>query len=125
MEGLPCADGAKAFYSALLKFNNSVRGTHEIGSGQLEAPTPVDYLCEGRESTPFFAAFYNETDPPSAVLTWGNDQVIAFIARSGSGARYTAANVRFWEHHGEATVDWFGEKLTCTVRYRSVHRHHR
>jgi len=88
----------------------------QIGSGRFEAPTPVGYLCEDREGTPFFAAFYNETDPPSVVLTRGDDQVIAFIARSGSGARYTAANVEFWEHHGEATVDWFGEKLTCTVR---------
>ena len=30
--------------------------------------------------------------------------------------RYTAANVEFWEHHGEATVDWFGTELVCTAR---------
>jgi uncharacterized protein len=49
------------------------------------------------------------------VLTLGNDQVMAFVARSGSGAKYTAANVEFWEHQGEATLDWFGKKLTCTL----------
>lgn len=85
----------------------------QIQSGQLEAPTPVVYLCAGHEGTPFFATFYGETDPPSAVLTFGDDQVIVFIAPSGSGARYTAANVEFWEHHGQATVDWFGIELTC------------
>jgi len=61
----------------------------------------------------FFATFYQETDPPSAVLTNGDDQVIAFIEPSGSGAKYTAANVEFWEHHGEATVTWFGAEMRC------------
>jgi uncharacterized protein len=86
----------------------------QIQSGQLEAPTPVGYSCEGREGTPVFAAFYRDSDPPSVVLTVGDDQAIAFIAPSGSGARYTAPNVELWEHHGEATLDWFGTRLSCT-----------
>jgi len=88
----------------------------QIGSGQLEVPAPVGYLCAGDEGTPFFATFYSQTDPPSAVLTRGDDQVIAFIARSASGARYTAPGVELWEHQGEATVDLFGSKLKCKVR---------
>lgn len=84
----------------------------QIKGGLVMAPTPVGYRCKG-EDTPVMAAFYKETDPPSAVLTIGNDQAIAFLARSGSGARYTAANVEFWEHQGEATLEWFGKKLTC------------
>jgi len=87
----------------------------QIQSGQLTAPTPVTYTCDGNPGQPFTAAFYRDTDPPSAVLTYGGDQTIAFIARSASGARYTAANVEFWEHHGEATVEWYGTKLTCKV----------
>ena len=86
----------------------------QIKGGLVMAPTPVGYQCKG-EATPFMAAFYKDTDPPSAVLTFGNDQVIAFVARSGSGAKYTAANVEFWEHQGQATLDWFGKKLTCTL----------
>jgi uncharacterized protein len=86
----------------------------QIKGGLVMAPTPVGYRCKG-EATPFMAAFYKDTDPPSAVLTFGNDQVIAFVARSGSGAKYTAANVEFWEHQGEATLEWFGKKLTCTL----------
>jgi len=46
-------------------------------------------------------------------LTYGNDQTIAFVAPSGSGARYTAQNVEFWEHQGEATIDWYGTELRC------------
>jgi uncharacterized protein len=88
----------------------------QIESGELVAPTPVAYACQGGEDKPFSATFYRETDPPSAVLTYGNDQVIAFLAPSGSGAKYAAANMEFWEHHGEAMVDWFGTRLTCTAR---------
>jgi uncharacterized protein len=87
----------------------------QIKGGLVMAPTPVAYRCTGAEGAPFKAAFYKDTDPPSAVLTVGTDQVIAFAARSGSGARYTAPNVEFWEHQGEATLDWFGKKLTCTL----------
>ncbi len=84
-----------------------------IQSGQLMAPAPVGYQCKGEEHKPFMVTFYRETDPPSAVITFGDDQMIAFAAPAGSGAKYTAANVEFWEHHGDATVDWFGKKLEC------------
>lgn len=88
----------------------------QIKSGQLMAPTPVGYACEGGEDKPFFATFYTETDPPSAVITYGDDQVIAFQTPSGSGAKYTADGMELWEHHGEATVDWYGTKLVCKAR---------
>ena len=87
----------------------------QIKGGLLMAPTPAGYRCKSEEGTPFTAAFYKDTDPPSVVLSFGQDQVIAFVARSGSGARFTAANVDFWEHQGEASVDWFGRKLTCAL----------
>jgi uncharacterized protein len=85
----------------------------QITSGQLVAPPAVAFRCQGVENKPFTATFYRETDPSSAVLTYGDDQVIAFAAPSGSGAQYTAANVAFWDHQGEATVTWFGTKLVC------------
>lgn len=85
----------------------------QITSGQLIAAEAVGYACEGNEGRPFFAAFYSQTTPASVVLTLGNDQLIAFIAPSGSGARYSAAGVEFWEHHGEASVNWFGMEFKC------------
>ena len=87
----------------------------QIVSGQLTAPSSISLDCGDRDQTPFTATFYGDTSPPAVVLTRGQDQVIAFITRSGSGARYTADGVEFWEHQGEASVDWFGTKLECTV----------
>jgi membrane-bound inhibitor of C-type lysozyme len=79
-------------------------------------PTPVGFACEGGEERSLVVTFHNETDPPSAAITYGADQVIAFVAPSGSGARYTADGVEFWEHQGEATVDWHGTRLVCKAR---------
>jgi uncharacterized protein len=87
-----------------------------IGNGELEAPNPVGYLCKGHEREPFQVAFYQQTDPPSAVLTFGDRQEVAFLTRSGSGARYTNPRVDFWEHHGEAAVTWSGETYSCKAR---------
>lgn len=88
----------------------------QIKSGQLMVPDPVGYLCEGAEGTRVVATFYQETDPPSAVITVGDDQVIAFVAPSGSGAKYTAPNMEFWEHQGEAKIDWYGTQYTCRAQ---------
>lgn len=93
----------------------------QIKSGQLTVSAPVGYVCTGSEHKPFVVTFYNDTDPPSAVLTYGDDQVIAFVAPSGSGAKYTAAGVEFWEHQGEATVDWFGIELKCASQGTQRH----
>jgi uncharacterized protein/heat shock protein HslJ len=86
-----------------------------IQSGQLEAPTPVAYRCAGEEGKPFTVSFYSQTDPSGAVVTFGDDQVILFGVRAASGARYVAPGVEFWEHHGEARVDFFGQQLECAV----------
>jgi uncharacterized protein len=88
----------------------------QIQSGQLEAASTVAYVCRDRQETTSQAVFYRESEPPSMVLTVGDDQVIAFVARSASGTRYVADNVEFWEHQGEARVDWFGTTLTCSKR---------
>jgi uncharacterized protein len=87
----------------------------QIMTGQVEAPTTVGLSCKGHESTPVFASFH-QTDPPSAVLTYGQEQVTAFIAQSGSGSRYVADGVEYWEHQGEATVKWKGQDLSCTIK---------
>jgi uncharacterized protein len=69
------------------------------------------------------AVFYQDTDPPTVVLTptgqrEGTDQTIAYLTLSGSGARYRGHNVDFWEHHGEARLTWRGKEVTCKVRGR-------
>jgi uncharacterized protein len=85
----------------------------QIQSGQLMAPTPVSYVCDGRPDTPFTVSFYSQTDPPSAVLTFGDQQAIALAEPSASGSQYSAPDVQFREHQGAVTVDWSGRTLSC------------
>jgi uncharacterized protein/heat shock protein HslJ len=85
----------------------------QITGGLLVVPDYTSLVCNQQQDRPFTTVFYNQTNPPSVVLTWGSDQVIAFIQRSGSGARYVGPGVEFWSHQGEATVDWFGTQLRC------------
>jgi membrane-bound inhibitor of C-type lysozyme len=82
---------------------------------ELNAPNIVDLDCGQSDQTLFSAAFYNDASPPSVILTRGQEQVIAFIARSGSGARYTADGIEYWEHQGQASISWFGTELECSI----------
>ena len=85
----------------------------QIVTGQAKGPKPVDFVCVGGEDRPLTLTFF-ETEPRSARIQYGGDRIIAFIARSASGSRYTAANVDFWEHQGKATLTWYGSTLSCT-----------
>lgn len=86
----------------------------QIQSGQLQAPKVVTWNCEHAEAGKIFkTAYYNQTDPPSAFVTYGDEQVIALLEPSGSGSRYRGHSFEFWEHQGEATVTWSGRKLLC------------
>ena len=76
---------------------------------------PFRFAC-GKGPDDYMTAQYFETDPPSARFFHDGRTVTAFVARSGSGARYENANVSFWEHQGEASVVWYGRSLTCTTR---------
>ena len=76
---------------------------------------PFRFAC-GKGPDDYMTAQYFETDPPSARFFHNGRTVTAFVARSGSGARYENANVSFWEHQGEASVVWYGRSFTCTTR---------
>lgn len=85
-----------------------------IASGSVPAPKPVGYTCEGN-SKPVTVVFYNDITPQAAIIRWGNDQAIVFPAEAASGSRYTREGVAFWEHQGEATLDFYGTALSCKV----------
>jgi uncharacterized protein len=85
----------------------------QITSGQLEVPKTVAFTCTAKPDDPFTAVFYNQTDPKSATLTWGDRQVIAFAAQTGNGSRYQAPGVDYLEHQGEAAVRWADASFTC------------
>ncbi|HSD18289.1 MAG TPA: MliC family protein [Thermomonas sp.] len=83
-----------------------------IQNGLVVIPSAVEYRCNDN-AKPFTATFYND-EPRAVVLTWGDDQAIVPAAASASGARYAARGIEFWEHQGQARVDFFGNALTCT-----------
>lgn len=84
----------------------------QIASGELAAPTPVAFRCQGRDEE-LTASFYNQTRPASAVFTMGDRRVVALSVRTASGARYQGPDFDFWEHQGEAAVTWSGVNVTC------------
>jgi len=85
-----------------------------LASPSAPAAKAVQYACDDA-SKPLSVAFYNALDPQVAVIRLGRDQAIAFAAPSASGARYTREGVEFWEHQGEATLDFYGTRLSCKV----------
>jgi uncharacterized protein len=75
-------------------------------------PKAVEYRCSNNRE-PFTMTYYNDLDPQAAVMTLGNDQAIVFPQPAASGAKYGRVGVEYWEHQGEASVDFFGNKLSC------------
>ena len=86
----------------------------KILSGQLTAAATANYFCKGATG-PLTAAYY-PTEPAAALLSYSDRQAVAFVAESGSGARYTAEDVELWEHQGQASVKWNGKDMTCSKR---------
>lgn len=84
----------------------------QIHSGLVMAPRTVEFACDD-DRQPLTVAFYNDIDPRAAVLTWGDDQVIALQAPSGSGIHYSTRGVDYREHQGEVDVDFHGTALKC------------
>jgi uncharacterized protein len=87
-----------------------------IEGGLLAAPPPVEYACEGHEAERFAVVFFAQTDPKSAVVTWGDRQVVALADPAASGTRYVAPEVELQEHPAGTTVTWSDARLTCRPR---------
>ncbi|OCB39803.1 hypothetical protein A5675_13255 [Mycobacterium malmoense] len=76
------------------------------------SPPVVTYQCPA-DAGPLTAQFYNEFDPPAAVLDWKGNQEILFQEPSGSGARYGRQGSEYWEHQGEVKLDLNGTTFVC------------
>ncbi len=76
---------------------------------------PFRFVCD-KDPASLLTAQYFQTDPPTARFFHDGRTVTAFIATAASGARYDNANISYWEHDGEASVVWYGRKLTCNTR---------
>ena len=84
----------------------------QIQSSQVKGARIVDFECAGGEDRPLTVTFF-DSEPRSALIHYGGDRVIGFIARSASGTRYSGENIDFLEREGDARLTWFGAALTC------------
>jgi uncharacterized protein len=70
------------------------------------------YVCPGAPPLRVHAAYYRST-PAAVRLTFAGQDLIAFAAPSGSGARYTGEGVEIWEHQGVARLTSSGVRQEC------------
>ncbi len=84
----------------------------KIQHGSLVVPTPVAYACEPGDK-PFAITYYDAIEPRAAVVTWGDDQAIAFARPTASGTLYTRDGLSVREHQGVVDVDFWGNALRC------------
>jgi uncharacterized protein len=84
----------------------------QLDNGETTVPDAIAYDCDDK-SKRFTVVYYNDLDPKSAVVTWGDDQAIAFPMMAASGARYGREGMEIWEHQGELSVDFYGNRFTC------------
>jgi uncharacterized protein len=84
----------------------------KILDGQLPVFATAHYTCEGAAATQVTASYFEST-PPAVLIEYQGDRVVAFVAESGSGARYSTDEVELWEHQGTAALRWRGQNLRC------------
>ena len=84
----------------------------QLDNGETTVPDAIAYDCDDN-SKRFTVVYYNDLDPESAVVTWGDDQAIVFPMMAASGARYGREGMEIWEHQGELSVDFYGNRFTC------------
>ncbi|GIU11210.1 MULTISPECIES: MliC family protein [unclassified Shewanella] len=90
----------------------------KIKGGLLEVPPAVVFDC-GKHPQ-ITAVFYTQVNPVTAVFTFSSEkagvqQLLATNVRSGSGAKYQGRNFEFWEHQGEASVQFFDDSYRCQL----------
>jgi uncharacterized protein len=78
---------------------------------------PFAWACDGNPANEVVITFF-ETDPPTAIAEHGDSTSMMYAAPSGSGARYVGRNESYWEHQGEATIQWGYEapEMKCTKK---------
>lgn len=75
---------------------------------------PFTFRCQGPAGANenLTATFY-ETQPGLLLLARGGETRPAFSATAASGSKYEGNEISYWEHQGEAVVDWSGTELRC------------
>jgi uncharacterized protein len=78
----------------------------------------VTYRCDGPDAVPLLATYYR-SEPAAVRLKYRDQDALAFIAPSASGARYLGDDVEIWEHQGVARFTWHGQQMSCPKQSQS------
>jgi uncharacterized protein len=66
---------------------------------------PVRYACDGNAANEVVVTFF-ETEPPTLIAERGDSVSMMYLQPSASGTRSQGRNETFWEHQGEAGIQW-------------------
>lgn len=75
---------------------------------------PFQFICENDPANEFIVTFF-QTDPATLIAERGDQSSLMYSVPSGSGTKYRGRNEVFWEHQGEAKIQWGYQapELTC------------
>jgi len=75
---------------------------------------PTYWSCQDNLNSRIVVTFL-DTDPPSAILTRGDQRVTATLQKSTAGSKYMASGgILFWIKGNSALVEWpAGTSYTC------------
>lgn len=66
---------------------------------------PVRYACDGNPANEVVVTFF-QTEPKTLIAERGDSVSLMYLQPSGSGTKYQGRNEMFWEHQGEAVIQW-------------------
>jgi uncharacterized protein len=66
---------------------------------------PVRFICDENPANEVIVTFF-KTDPATLIAERGDSVSLMYLERSGSGTKYQGRNETFWEHQGEASINW-------------------
>ncbi|MDA7088588.1 MliC family protein [Pseudomonas sp. SA3-5] len=83
----------------------------------LKGTGPLFFECDGIPTKQVLATYY-PSEPPTAVIEFGDSSSLMYQQPAASGSRYQGRNESFWEHQGEVTVVWGHEapQMKCQAR---------
>jgi uncharacterized protein len=83
----------------------------------VESRGPFTWACDGPAGGEVMIRHF-ATDPPVAMAERGDAVSLMFQQPAASGTRYAGRNETFWEHQGEARVQWgYGvPEMRCTLK---------
>jgi uncharacterized protein len=92
--------------------NYNIRITElQIQAGSVMVPKASVFDCGDQKMLTVY--FYNNTQLPTAVLNFADEQINAYQALAASGAKYDGRNVSVWNKGNEAALTWYDKTYQC------------